>query len=79
VAEEVSGDAGGGALGALIAAAVTQVVASTQDSAHIISMDANQMLFTGSLSEYQAHSKGSGGPALLYGPYRPQAEPTTAQ
>src|SRR4029077_16092700 len=72
-AQQASGESGGGLIGALVQAAVTQVVASTSDAAHTISMDANTMLFTGhGLPQYQAHANGSGGPPLLYGPYRPE-------
>jgi hypothetical protein len=74
LARQRSGAAGGGGLiGALVGAAVNQVVASTSDMAHTISMDANQMLFTGAaLPDTQAHADGNGGPALLYGPYHPK-------
>jgi len=71
-AQQVSGGGGGGLVGALVQAAVSQAVNSTADAAHLISADANTMLFTGiSLSAYDAHSTGTGGPALLYGPYHP--------
>jgi hypothetical protein len=74
-AKQESGGNSGGLIGALVQAAVTQIVASTTDASHTISMDANQMLFTGhGLPQLQAHANGKGGPPLLYGPYRPEGE-----
>jgi len=74
-AQQASGGNNGGLIGALVQAAVTQIVSSTSDAAHTISMDANTMLFTGhGLPQWQAHANGKGGPPLLYGPYRPEGE-----
>jgi hypothetical protein len=68
-----TGGGGGGLLGALVAAAVNQVVSSTKDVAHLVSMDANSMLFTGQpRSAFEATGKARGGPPLLYGPYHPK-------
>ncbi len=75
-AEKVSGG-GGGLIDALVQATVSQVVSSSLDVAHMISVDANTMLFTGSgLPTYNAHANGTGGPPLLYGPYHPEAQTT---
>lgn len=59
-AQQSSGDSGGGIIGALITAAVTQVVNSASDPAHDVSSMANFQLFT---------PKNYG---LLYGPYFPK-------
>ena len=58
--QQNSNSGGGGALGALIAAIVTQAIASSTDAAHNVSRTANVMLFS---------TKDSG---LLYGPYHPK-------
>jgi len=59
-AQQSSGDSGGGIIGALITAAVTQVINSASDPAHDVSSMANFQLFT---------PKNYG---LLYGPYFPK-------
>ncbi len=43
-ADQTSGGGGGGLIGALVQAAVTQVVSSTRDDAHTLSKDANTIL-----------------------------------
>lgn len=60
-AEQGSNNSGGGLIGALVQAAVSQAINSSVDSAHQVSKAANSLLFTR-------------GPALLYGPYRPEGE-----
>jgi hypothetical protein len=75
-AEQVSNSGGGGLIGALVSAAVSQAISSSQDSAHMVSRDANTLLFTGSaLPTSEAHANTVGGPPLLYGPYHPK-DPT---
>ncbi len=59
-AQQSSGDSGGGLIGILITAAVTQVVSSATDPAHDISSMANFQLFT--TKDY----------GLLHGPYFPK-------
>lgn len=59
-AQQSSGDSGGGIIGALITAAVTQIVNSATDPAHDVSSMANYQLFT---------PKDRG---LLSGPYYPK-------
>jgi len=61
-AQQSSGDSGGGIIGALITAAVTQIVNSATDPGHDVSRMANSQLFT---------RKGYG---LLHGPYFPKAK-----
>jgi hypothetical protein len=74
-AQQSSGNSGGGLIGALVQAAVNQVVGATQDVAHLMSMDANTKLFTGQpLSTSRSHGTAQGGPPLLYGPYRPESQ-----
>jgi len=58
--QQGSGDSGGGIIGALVTAAVTQVVNSATDPAHDVSSMANFQLFA---------TKDRG---LLYGPYNPK-------
>lgn len=60
VAQQSSGDSGGGIIGALVTAVVTQVVNSATDPAHDASSMANYQLFTP--KDY----------GLLYGPYFPE-------
>ncbi len=59
-AQQSSGDSGGGLIGILITAAVTQVVNSATDPAHDVSSMANFQLFT--TKDY----------GLLHGPYFPK-------
>jgi hypothetical protein len=60
-AEQSSGDGGGGPLGALVTAAVTQVLNQSTDQAHLVSRLANQ--------QFRESNTG-----LLPGPYLPQEE-----
>jgi hypothetical protein len=60
VTQQSSGDSGGGVIGALITAAVTQIVNSSTDPAHDVSSMANFQLFT--LKDH----------GLLHGPYFPK-------
>jgi hypothetical protein len=60
IAQQSSGDSGGSIIGALITAAVTQIVNSATDPAHSVASLANIQLFT---------LKDRG---LLYGPYFPK-------
>jgi hypothetical protein len=55
-----SGDSGGGILGALITAAVTQMLASSTDNAHILAIQANSRMV------FDANT------GLLFGPYSPE-------
>jgi hypothetical protein len=68
-----SGNSGGGILGALVQAAVTQIVNSSADTAHAISGNANLCLFAGPRS-FGSSVQCSGGPTLLLGPYRPESD-----
>jgi hypothetical protein len=70
-AEQSSNGGGGGLIGALAAAVVSQIANSATDAAHDISKDANTLLFTGH-NRSNASVNGSGGPPLLYGPYHPE-------
>jgi hypothetical protein len=63
VAQKSSGDSGGGIIGALVTAALTQVINSATDPAHEASSQANFQLFT---------PKDRG---LLHGPYFPKNNP----
>ncbi|MGA3008250.1 MAG: GNA1162 family protein, partial [Opitutaceae bacterium] len=58
--QQSSSDSGGGILGALVTAAVTQIVNSNADPAHNVSSMANCQLF-----ELKDHG-------LLHGPYFPK-------
>jgi hypothetical protein len=57
-----SGDSGGGIIGSLVSAAVSQVVSSTTDHAHALSATVNHQMF---------FNENSG---LLLGPYNPDYE-----
>ncbi len=67
---QLNSNNGGGLIGALISAAITQAFSATADTSHVVSRDANYMLFTPFRG---GGAGGSGGPPLLYGPYRPEA------
>lgn len=68
-----SGNSGGGLLGALVEAAISQAINSGQDTAHQLSVQANQCLFAGRGPGVNGAGCFSNG-ALLYGPYHPQSE-----
>ena len=61
ILQQGSGDGGGGLLGQLVGALVTQVINSKTDPAHGLSRFVNSVMIT---------TKGRG---LPYGPYRPEA------
>jgi hypothetical protein len=64
-AVQSSGDSGGGIIGALVTAVVTQIIASASDNAHTLAVQANtQMIF----------DPNSG---LLFGPYNPERDRDT--
>lgn len=69
-----SGNSGGGLLGMLVEAAVSQAVNSSQDTAHGLSRLANNCLIAGGSGGAGSPAQCFGGHAVLYGPYRPESE-----
>ena len=69
-----NGGGGGGIIGILVQAAVSQAINSSADTAHEVSRSANVFLFTGNQTSDSGSAAGSGGPALLLGPYRPETD-----
>ncbi len=64
-----SGNSGGGLVGMLVEAAVSQAVNSSQDTAHQLSAGVSRCLFDGESGSYGQQCFGS--PGVLYGPYHP--------
>lgn len=74
-AQKQSGGGNNGLVGMLVEAAISQAVNSTTDAAHEVSSGANSLLFTGKAPKYgSVPVVGSGGPALLNGPYLPDSD-----
>jgi hypothetical protein len=69
-----SGNSGGGLLGMLVEAAITQVVDNSSDRAHGLSRLANNCLIAGGTGGAGSPAQCFGGHAVLYGPYRPESE-----
>lgn len=74
-AQASSGGGNGGLLGAIVEAAINQAVNSSADTAHHVSRDANNMMLTGKPRYGGSQPIGFNGPALPFGPYRPEAQP----